>query len=133
MLKITFGEIIMSYKNILCALIILLNFPVTGYGADISGAWTATFDTQVGQQSYTYEFSQKGSELTGSMKSGNGDAKVENGKVEGDTVTFVENMNYQGMALKIDYTGKIVSDEEISFTRKVGDFGTEQLTAKRVK
>ena len=123
----------MSSKSIFCLLIILLYYPVSGYGADITGAWTATFDTQVGQQSYTYEFNQKGSELTGSMKSGNGESKVENGKVEGDTVTFVENMNYQGMALKIDYTGKIVSSDEISFTRNVGGFGTEQLTAKKVK
>ena len=123
----------MSYKSIFLALIILLYFPVSGQAADISGVWSATFDTQVGQQSYTYEFTQKGSELSGSMKSGNGEAKVEDGKVEGDTVTFVENMNYQGMALKINYTGKIISDNEISFTRKVGDFGTEQLSAKRVK
>lgn len=123
----------MSYKTFCCAFIILLYFPISGQAADISGAWTATFDTQVGQQSYTYEFTQKGSELSGSMKSGNGESKVENGKVEGDTVTFVENMNYQGMVLKIDYTGKVTSNDEINFTRKVGDYGTEQLTAKRVK
>ena len=123
----------MSYKNFRHILIILLYFPVTGYSADITGVWTAAFDTQVGQQNYTYTFTQKGSELTGSMKSGNGESKVENGKVEGDKVTFVENLNYQGTALKIDYTGKINSDNEISFTRQVGEFATEQLTAKRVK
>ena len=123
----------MSYKNIFCVLIILLYFPVSGHAADITGVWNAKFDTQVGPQDYTYDFSVKGTELTGSMKSGNGESKVENGKVEGDTVTFVENLNYQGMAIKIDYTGKIVSGDEISFTRQVGEFATEQLTAKRVK
>ena len=123
----------MSHKNFWYVLIILLYFPVTGYGADITGVWTAAFDTQVGQQNYTYTFTQKGSELTGSMKSGNGESKVENGKVEGDKVIFVENLNYQGTSLKIDYTGKIISDDAISFTRQVGEFATEQLTAKRVK
>jgi len=123
----------MSYKKYSYVLILLFYFPISGHATDISGVWSATFDTQVGQQNYTYEFSAKGSELTGSMKSGNGESKVENGKVEGDTVKFVENLNYQGTALKIDYTGKIVSNDEISFSRKVGDFATEQLTAKRVK
>ena len=123
----------MSYKNMLYALIIILYFPVSGYAADISGVWTATFNTQVGEQQYTYEFSVKGKELTGSMKSGNGESKIENGKVEGDTVTFVENLDYQGTALRVDYTGKIVSNDEISFSRQVGEFATEQLTARRVK
>ena len=75
---------------------------------------------------------QKGSELTGSIKSANGESKVENGVVKGDTVTFVENLTVQGMTIKVEYTGKVVSDGEISFTRQVGTFATEQLTAKRV-
>ena len=48
-------------------------------------------------------------------------------------MTFVENLTVQGMTIKVDYTGKIVSDNEISFTRQVGTFATEQLTARRVK
>lgn len=123
----------MSYKNIFYSLILFLYFPMSGYAADITGVWAATFDTQVGQQNYTYQFSVKGTELTGSMKSGNGESKVVNGKVAGDSVKFVENMDYQGITLKIDYTGKVISHDEINFTRQVGDFGTEQLTAKRVK
>ena len=123
----------MSFKHLFYPLILLLYFPVSGYAADITGVWNAKFDTQVGPQDYTYDFTVKGTELTGTMKSGNGEAKVENGKVDGDTVTFVENLNYQGMAIKVDYTGTIVSNDEINFTRKVGEFATEPLTAKRVK
>ena len=29
--------------------------------ADISGKWTATFDTQLGEQRYTYDFQGEGS------------------------------------------------------------------------
>jgi hypothetical protein len=36
------------------------------------------------------------------------------------------------MDIKITYTGKIDGDT-IMFTRQVGDFATEELTAKRVK
>jgi hypothetical protein len=107
--------------------------PLSAHAADLTGVWNAKFDTQIGPQDYTYELTQKGTELTGSIKSGNGESKVENGAVKGDTVTFVENLTVQGMTIKVDYTGKIVSDNEISFTRQVGTFATEQLTAKRVK
>jgi hypothetical protein len=100
---------------------------------DVSGTWKASFDTQIGQQNYTYEFKVKGSELTGTAKSDNGESPIKDGKVDGDTVTFVETLNFQGMDLRIDYTGKIVSADEIKFTRNVADFVTEELVARRAK
>ena len=104
-----------------------------GTAADITGKWTASFDTQIGQQNYTYEFVVKDGVLTGKAKSDNGESAIQNGKVEGDTVTFVENLNFQGMDIRIEYTGKIASADEIKFTRQVADFATEQLVAKRAK
>jgi hypothetical protein len=53
--------------------------------------------------------------------------------VSGDTVTFVENLSFQGMELKISYSGKIVSDDEIKFTRDVAGIAKEELVAKRAK
>jgi hypothetical protein len=101
--------------------------------ADISGKWTASFDTQIGKQNYTFDFKVAGTTLTGRAKSDNGDVEIKEGKVAGDTVTFVENLNFQGMELKISYTGKIVSDDEIKFTRDVAGIANEELTAKRAK
>ena len=100
---------------------------------DITGKWTASFETQIGQQNYTYEFVVKGSALTGKAKSNIGEAEIANGKVDGDKVTFVEMLKFEGMEIKIDYTGKIASADEIKFTRQVGDFATEELVAKRAK
>ena len=37
------------------------------------------------------------------------------------------------MELKVSYTGKITSADEIKFTRNVGEFATEEIVAKRVK
>jgi hypothetical protein len=102
--------------------------------ADVTGTWTATFDTEVGTQQYTFEFVVKGSELTGTAKSELlGEVKLEQGKVEGDTISFVENGNFQGMPLRIVYSGEMTSADEIAFTRNVADFATEKLVAKRVK
>jgi hypothetical protein len=101
--------------------------------ADASGTWTATFETQIGEQSYTYELEVDGSNLTGTAKSANGEVEITEGAVDGDTITFVENLNYQGMDLVITYQGTMVSDDEIAFTRRVGEFATEELIARRVE
>jgi hypothetical protein len=101
--------------------------------ADISGKWTAVFDTQIGQQSYTYDFVVKESTLTGRMKSNLGESEVIDGKVDGDKVSFVEIFKLEGMDVRITYTGTVVSADEIKFTRQVADFATEELVAKRVK
>jgi hypothetical protein len=61
-----------------------------------------------------------------------GATAITEGKIDGDTITFVEALSFNGMDIKITYTGKIDGDT-IKFTRQVGDFATEELTAKRVK
>lgn len=101
--------------------------------ADITGKWTASFDTQIGKQEYTYDFVVKESKLTGKMKSNLGESDVLDGKVDGDKVTFGEILKFEGMEVKITYTGTVVSADEIKFTRNVADFATEELVAKRVK
>jgi len=101
--------------------------------ADITGKWTADFDTQIGVQKYIYTFQVKGSELTGTAASELATTVIKNGKVNGDSVTFLEPLDFMGMLLEISYTGKIVSDDQIDFTRQVADVATEKLVAKRVK
>jgi hypothetical protein len=101
--------------------------------ADISGMWKASFDTQIGRQSYTYELVVKDSTVTGKARSDNGETTLTDGKIEGDKVSFVEMLNFQGMEIRIVYTGTIVSADEIKFTRQVADFATEELVATRVK
>jgi hypothetical protein len=101
--------------------------------ADISGTWKAAFDTQIGRQAYTYELVVKDSTVTGKASSDNGETTLTEGKVEGDKVSFVEMLNFQGMEIRIVYTGTIVSPDEIKFTRQVADFATEELVATRVK
>ena len=123
----------MTRTRMLSTLLALAMLPLSAFAADISGTWTAAFDTQVGKQEYTYTFKVDGNKLTGKAKSGNGESELQDGKVEGDKVSFVENLSYQGQALKITYTGKIVSADEIKFSRDVAGFAQEELTAKRSK
>ena len=99
---------------------------------DISGKWQSEFDSQIGVQKYTYDFHVDGTTVTGKAINEHGEAAIQDGKIDGDTITFVEIFSFNGMDIKITYTGKINGDE-IKFTRQVGDFATEELTAKRVK
>ena len=116
-------------KSILC-LTAALAMAAAAFAADISGTWTASFETQVGTQTYTYTFKVEGTKLTGTAKSNLGEGTIDMGTVNGD-VTFVEHLNFQGMQLDIPYKGKI-SGNEIMFTRTIMDIA-EQLVAKRAK
>jgi hypothetical protein len=100
---------------------------------DISGIWNASFDTQIGKQDYTYQFQVKDEKLTGKASSPIGESDIQNGKVEGAKVTFVENLHYQGMTIVITYSGTVVSADEIRFMRQVGEFDTEELVARRIR
>ena len=102
------------------------------FAADITGKWTASFDTQVGVQKYTYDFKVEAGKNTGTAKSNFGDAKISEGTIQGDEVAFVENLDFQGQTLRIEYKGKVAGDE-MKLTRNVGDVATEELTAKRAK
>ena len=98
---------------------------------NVTGKWTASFETQVGTQSYTFDFVVADGKLTGTVE-GNltGKSEIAEGKVEGNTISFVENGNYEGMPLRITYTGTIESAQEIKLSRMVGDFGGEEFVAK---
>jgi hypothetical protein len=100
--------------------------------ADISGTWTTSFDSQVGQQTYIYDLKVEGGKLTGHSKSNFGESEL-TGSVDGSTVTFVENLKYQDQVLAITYTGQIVSADEIQFKRDVAGQGGEEFTARRQK
>src|SRR5436190_23678371 len=124
----------MNYRRRLTIVTLLLLGTVRAFAADITGTWKASFDTQIGQQSYTYTFVVKDGTLTGKIQSEmGGTTDVTEGKVDGDKVSFVEIFKFQDMDIRITYTGKVTSADEIKFTRQVADFATEELVAKRVK
>ena len=107
---------------------------LSALAADVTGSWKAEFETQRGLQKYTFNFKQDGTNVTGKasveMTDQKRDAEFTEGRVDGDTVTFVEPLKIQDNKVRITYTGKI-SGNEIKFTRQVGDFGRSEATAKR--
>ena len=118
-------------------LFVIFTLAACALAADLTGKWTAEFTTPVGgPQKYTFEFKVDGEKLTGKAHfermGQKGEAELLEGKVAGDDISFIENLDTGGDVLRISYKGKI-SGDEIKFSRQVGDFSTVEFTAKRVK
>ena len=123
----------MIYRKILTMTACTLAVLVSAFAADISGKWTSAFESQIGPQKYTFDLKVAGDKLTGqAISDQRGAVEIKEGKITGDTVSFVELANIQGQDIRIEYNGK-VSGDEMKLTRKVGDFGTYEIVAKRAK
>ena len=122
----------MIRNKLLILIVSVLAMPLVAFAADITGTWTASFDTQIGPQNYVFTFKVEGNKLTGHVKGTYSDVDIQEGTISGDDITFVENMTYEGMALRIVYKGKI-SGDEIKLTRTILDMFTEEAVAKRAK
>jgi hypothetical protein len=116
----------------LVALLMAAALPASA--GDLAGHWTAQFDSPIGVQKYVYDFKKSGDALTGEAtfdhSMGKGSVALNNVKVDGDKVSFEEPLTINGATITIKYSGTLAGDE-LKLTRVVGDFGTEQLTAKR--
>ena len=124
----------MIKNKTLIAAVMAVAMATAAFAADVTGTWTATFDTQVGAQKYTYTFRVAGNKLTGKAKSelAMTETEITEGTVSGDDISFVENLNFQDMPLRIVYKGKIMGDD-LKLTRTILDMFTEEAVAQRVK
>jgi opacity protein-like surface antigen len=124
----------MTKKRVLLSGVLVAAMAAAVLAADVTGTWTASFDTQVGVQKYTYTFKADGNKLTGKAKSEltGTETEIVEGTVNGDEISFVENLNFQDMPLRIVYKGKMAGDD-LKLTRTILDMFTEEAVAKRVK
>lgn len=111
--------------------------PARAHAADVSGQWKASFDTAIGVQRYVFTFHVDGTQLTGKAVGERDGEKAEvvltEGRVDGDQLSFVEPLTFQGQELRITYQGRLTGPDTIQFTRRVGDFATEEFAATRIK
>jgi alpha-N-arabinofuranosidase len=117
-------------------LLTLAALPLAVLAADVTGTWKSEFDSQIGHQKYVFTFKQDGTKLTGKANSEVGDrkreAELKEGKMDGDTISFVEILSIQDNEIRITYAGKLSANaNEIKFTREVGDFAKGEIVARR--
>lgn len=102
------------------------------FGADIDGKWTATYEVQGNSITTTWDLKADGNKLTGKASSSLGERELTDGKIEGNNVSWTENVDAGGTAIKVTCKGTLNGDE-LKLTRQVAEFGTTEVTAKRVK
>ena len=105
-------------KTTLLAFVALLSFSFVAAAADVSGKWTGDVPGRNGAQSNTFTFKVSGSKLEGSVTNQRGDTPIADGKVDGDNISFVQNLDFGGNSIKISYKG-VVKGETIELTREV--------------
>jgi hypothetical protein len=110
------------------ALVLLLAFAVAA--ADIDGKWKAEFEGPNGNTiTSIFSFKVDGSKLTGTVEGRRGPADIQEGKVNGDEISFVVIRKFNDQEFKQNYKGK-VAGSEIKFTVEMGDRNFE-MTAKK--
>jgi hypothetical protein len=99
---------------------------------DVNGDWKGAFDFNGGSVPLTLHLKGADGVVTGTVEGlKTSPAEIHDGKVNGDTITFWLNTDYEGQTYRLMYTGKITSGQ-IAFS-----FGTDdgswsaQLTATK--
>jgi hypothetical protein len=114
--------------------LLLAAFAITAFAADINGNWKATAEGPNGAMERTFTFKVEGNKVTGeSTSSMMGKSAISEGKIEGDTVTFVLTGKFGDQEVNLNYKGKI-SGNEIKFTSEMAGGGGGQAiqwTAKK--
>ena len=107
-------------------------FAFAASAADISGNWKGTAEGPNGAIERTFTFKQDGAKLTGETNSQyTGQSTINDGKVEGDTISFSINAKIQDNEMKLSYKGKI-SGDTIKLTSEFGGGGqTIEWTLKK--
>lgn len=103
-------------------------------GADVTGDWIAKIPAADGVRDYTFAFRQSGGTLLGTVRTQEGVVSISNGSVNYKTIAFVENVTVAGRRIVIEYTGELVSDNEIRFKRQAiaPPYFTVQFDATRI-
>lgn len=103
----------------------------SAHASDVTGTWNGAFDFQGTSISLTFHLTVAGGAVTGTVEGlPTTPAEIHDGKVDGDTVTFWVNTDYQGQTYKIVYKGKVAEGQiDFSFGTEDGSWGAT-LTAK---
>ena len=114
----------------LLALVLLVTFGVRLQPLGVQGRWKADVTTPFGPVEYTFTFRSEAGVLTGTAESQMGRVTLEDVRVAGDRLTFVEPLTLDGRRLRFEYEGQLAG-HEIRFSRRVGTDAPASFVAYR--
>ena len=107
-------------------LVLMALFAMSATAADISGTWKGTMQGGMGgDMEITFVLKAAGSALTGTVSNpmGGDTNPISEGKIDGDSISFVVAVDFGGNGMKISYKGKVVSEKEIKLTMSFPGMG----------
>ena len=123
----------MRKTNLTLFVLLACLFALAVHAADVTGTWVGQMPGRQGNtQEVTLKLKSEGDTLTGSMVTPRGEMKIDNGKVDGDNISFTQTMEFNGNTMKLMYKGK-VSGTEIKLTRERegGQGRAQEFTVKK--
>ncbi|MBV9157071.1 MAG: hypothetical protein JO097_12480 [Acidobacteriaceae bacterium] len=119
-------------KKIWVLLLVSL-FSLAAWAADVSGTWTGIFHTREGGAFETnLVLKADGNHLTGTFQQGNSDEiSIENGKVNGDQISFSLTRGTGDKARQVNYTGKVEGNTMKLTLQMAGTTRTQEISLTR--
>ena len=97
---------------------------------DVTGNWNFAVETGAGSGNPVMTFKQEGEKLTGHYSGQLGEADL-TGSVKGQDITFKFDVDAQGTALAITYTGTVDGKDSMKGKVSLGGLGEGTFTAKK--
>ena len=94
-----------------------------------NGTWNTTINTPMGAQNGTLELNVDGSDLSGKMSSPQGEMAIENGTIDGDSLSWKAAITAP-MPMTLEFSATVDGDA-ITGTVKLGAFGEAEFSGTR--
>jgi hypothetical protein len=95
----------------------------------VDGTWNITVNSPMGAQKSTLTLKSDGGTLTGSASGAQGSQDIQNGKVDGNNVSWSMPITVP-MPMTLEFTG-VVDGDKISGNVKAGSFGSFPFSGTR--
>ncbi len=114
-------------------LLLFSGFSLAALAADVTGTWTGIFHTREGGAFETnLVLKADGSNLTGTFQQGTSDEiQIENGKINGDQISFTLTRGTGDKTRKVNYTGKVEGNNMKLTMQMAGTTRTQEITLTR--
>jgi redox-regulated HSP33 family molecular chaperone len=99
------------------------------FGADIDGKWVAKMEGPNGAREVVMKFKADGAKLTGTVSGRQGDTDIQDGKIEGENISFTVVRKMQDREFKTNYKG-VLKGGELKLQFQMRD-NTVEMTAHK--
>ncbi len=97
--------------------------------SNVDGVWNTVTNTPMGPQSATITLATDGNSLTGNMAGAQGVINIEDGAVDGDSLSWKANIT-SPMPMTLEFSATVNGDE-ISGNVQLGAFGNASFSGTR--